>query len=159
MEAFFAAAGLGPEPFALDPADFRAAARPTGRTLKAVLLDQTVVAGVGNIYADEALHRAGLHPERRGNTVTAAEADRLREAVAAVLTAAIARPRLDDPRLRRRVRPARRLPGRAPGLRPDRRAVPHVRNRDCGRAGGRPVVTLLHRCQPLGKPKKGGRPA
>ncbi|HET6575177.1 MAG TPA: bifunctional DNA-formamidopyrimidine glycosylase/DNA-(apurinic or apyrimidinic site) lyase [Fimbriiglobus sp.] len=80
---------LGPEPAEIAPEAFRAALRRTGRPVKAVLLDQTVVAGVGNIYADEALHRAGLHPERRGKTVTAAEADRLREAVAAVIAAAI----------------------------------------------------------------------
>ena len=80
---------LGPEPGDLDPAAFRAALRRTVRTLKAVLLDQTVVAGVGNIYADEALHRSGLHPQRRGTTVTAAEADRLREAVTAVIAHAI----------------------------------------------------------------------
>jgi formamidopyrimidine-DNA glycosylase len=86
----FLAGRLGPEPTEIDPAAFRAALRRTGRTLKAVLLDQTVVAGVGNIYADESLHRAGLHPERRGRTVTDAEADRLREAIAAVIAAAVA---------------------------------------------------------------------
>jgi formamidopyrimidine-DNA glycosylase len=87
----FLAARLGPEPFDLEPAAFRTALRASRRTLKALLLDQTVVAGVGNIYADEALHRARLHPERRGASLTAAEADRLRDAVASVLTRAIAR--------------------------------------------------------------------
>jgi formamidopyrimidine-DNA glycosylase len=86
----FLADRLGPEPMEVDPAAFREALRRTGRTLKAVLLDQSVMAGVGNIYADEALHRAGLHPERRGRTVTDGEADRLREAVAAVIADAIA---------------------------------------------------------------------
>ncbi|HVK18847.1 MAG TPA: bifunctional DNA-formamidopyrimidine glycosylase/DNA-(apurinic or apyrimidinic site) lyase [Fimbriiglobus sp.] len=85
----FLADRLGPEPAEIDPVAFREALQRTGRTLKAVLLDQTVVAGVGNIYADEALFRAGLHPQRRGQTVTAAEADRLREAVAAVIADAI----------------------------------------------------------------------
>jgi formamidopyrimidine-DNA glycosylase len=85
----FLDARLGPEPFGLDPAYFRRALRETSRTLKAVLLDQTVVAGVGNIYADEACHRAGLHPGRRGRTVAGADADRLREAVEAVLLRAI----------------------------------------------------------------------
>jgi formamidopyrimidine-DNA glycosylase len=85
----FLADRLGPEPGEVDPAAFRDALQRTGRTLKAVLLDQTVVAGVGNIYADEALHRAGLHPERRGRAVTDAEADKLREAVAAVIADAI----------------------------------------------------------------------
>jgi formamidopyrimidine-DNA glycosylase len=81
---------LGPEPFGLDPVYFRSAVRKSSRSLKAILLDQTIVAGVGNIYADEACHRANLHPGRRGTTVSFAEADRLREAVEAVLTRAIA---------------------------------------------------------------------
>ncbi len=90
LDAHFAAAKLGPEPFGLDAAYFRDAVRRTARPLKAVLLDQTVVAGVGNIYADEALFRAGLHPGLKGNRVPPAAVDRLREAVEAVLTAAVA---------------------------------------------------------------------
>jgi len=89
VEAFFAEAGLGPEPFGLDPDRFRRAVRRSGRTLKAILLDQTVVAGVGNIYADEACFAARLHPRRKGKSLTGAEADRLREAVEAVLTRAV----------------------------------------------------------------------
>jgi formamidopyrimidine-DNA glycosylase len=87
----YLAGKLGPEPTEIDPAAFRDALRRTTRTLKAILLDQTVVAGVGNIYADEALHRAGLHPQQRGATVTPAEADRLRAAITAVIADAIAR--------------------------------------------------------------------
>ncbi|MDY3558562.1 bifunctional DNA-formamidopyrimidine glycosylase/DNA-(apurinic or apyrimidinic site) lyase [Gemmata sp. JC673] len=82
-------AELGPEPFGIDADYFRAAVGGTGRNLKAVLLDQTVVAGVGNIYADEACFRAKLHPGRPANTLTAAECDALREAVEAVLTRAV----------------------------------------------------------------------
>jgi formamidopyrimidine-DNA glycosylase len=91
VETFFAETGLGPEPFGLDPAHLHHAVRCTSRTLKAILLDQRVVAGVGNIYADEACFLARLHPRRRGNTLTYAEVDRLREAVEAVLTRAIER--------------------------------------------------------------------
>ena len=90
VEAFFADAGLGPEPFGLDVAAFRESVRGSARTLKAILLDQTVVAGVGNIYADEACSRAGLHPARRGDSLTPAECDALRVAIEAVLTTAIA---------------------------------------------------------------------
>jgi formamidopyrimidine-DNA glycosylase len=90
VDAFFEQVGLGPEPFGLDPDYFRAAVRKSARTLKAILLDQGVVAGVGNIYADEACFRAGLHPRRRGTSLTRADADRLREAVEAVLTTAVA---------------------------------------------------------------------
>src|SRR5439155_18638460 len=65
--------------------------RGTSRTLKAILLDQRVVAGVGNIYADEACFLAKLHPRRKGKSLTRAEADRLPEAIEAVLTRAIER--------------------------------------------------------------------
>lgn len=80
---------LGPEPFGVDADYFRACLRSTQRPLKAVLLDQTVLAGVGNIYADEACHRAGLHPARVGATLSVPEVDRLRLAVESVLRAAI----------------------------------------------------------------------
>ncbi|MBI4770678.1 MAG: DNA-formamidopyrimidine glycosylase [Chloroflexi bacterium] len=70
---------LGPEP--LDPG-FSAgqlgqmlAAR--SRALKPLLLDQRFLAGVGNIYADEALHRARLHPLRRSNSLSPGEVERL----------------------------------------------------------------------------------
>jgi formamidopyrimidine-DNA glycosylase len=89
VEAFFAETGLGPEPFGLDPGHFRRAVRGSSRTLKAILLDQTVVAGVGNIYADEACFLARLHPKRKGRSLTLAEADRLRGAIEAVLAKAI----------------------------------------------------------------------
>ncbi|HXG76106.1 MAG TPA: bifunctional DNA-formamidopyrimidine glycosylase/DNA-(apurinic or apyrimidinic site) lyase [Gaiellaceae bacterium] len=59
--------------------------------LKAVLLDQRVVAGLGNIYADEALWRARLHPLRPAGSVTPEEARRLVRAIRAALRAGIAR--------------------------------------------------------------------
>jgi formamidopyrimidine-DNA glycosylase len=91
LEAFFAARGLGPEPFDLPAAYWRQRLAATRRCLKAVLLDQGVVAGVGNIYADESLFRARLHPARPACDLDAAAADRLRRAVAAVLCRAIDR--------------------------------------------------------------------
>jgi formamidopyrimidine-DNA glycosylase len=57
--------------------------------IKALLLDQAVTAGVGNIYADEALFRAGIRPRRRARTLSRAEAARLAEAVRQVLRRAI----------------------------------------------------------------------
>lgn len=54
---------LGPEPLELDEAGFDRRLRGR-RAVKAALLDQRVVAGIGNIYADEALHRAGIDPRR-----------------------------------------------------------------------------------------------
>jgi formamidopyrimidine-DNA glycosylase len=65
----------------------RLAERLRGRSarLKSLLLDQGFVAGVGNIYADEALWRARLHPMRRADTLTPVEVARLHRAVRAVL--------------------------------------------------------------------------
>ncbi len=89
LETFFAASGLGPEPFGLDPAYWRGRLAATSRILKAVLLDQTVAAGVGNIYADEALFEARICPSRMASTLDAREADRLRRAIETVLNRAI----------------------------------------------------------------------
>jgi formamidopyrimidine-DNA glycosylase len=89
VQRFFGDAGLGPEPFDLGRGYWRRRLAATERALKAVLLDQRVVAGVGNIYADESLFTARLHPARTGREVGAAEAERLRKAVVAVLNRAI----------------------------------------------------------------------
>jgi formamidopyrimidine-DNA glycosylase len=85
----FLATRLGPEPWDLTPAAFRSALKNTRRAIKAVLLDQTVVAGVGNIYADEACFDARIDPRRLGCAVRPAEADRLLLAVRGVLDRAI----------------------------------------------------------------------
>jgi formamidopyrimidine-DNA glycosylase len=91
LDGFFLESGLGPEPFDLDPASWGERLAATDRSLKAVLLDQRVVAGVGNIYADESLFEARLHPARTGRSLTRAEAERLRRAVVTVLKRAIER--------------------------------------------------------------------
>ncbi len=91
LETFFTASGLGPEPFGLDTEYWNGRLKATSRILKAVLLDQTVVAGVGNIYADEALFEARLHPGRITSGLNAGEAERLRRAVETVLNRAIER--------------------------------------------------------------------
>jgi formamidopyrimidine-DNA glycosylase len=82
---------LGPEPFDLRTGTFRTALRMTSRCLKAVLLDQSIVAGVGNIYADESLFVARISPRKRACDASAAEADRLRRAIVRVLQHAIER--------------------------------------------------------------------
>jgi formamidopyrimidine-DNA glycosylase len=86
-------AKLGREP--LDPeltaAEFHTLITASQRALKPRLLDQTVIAGLGNIYTDEALHRAGLHPLRRAASLTPDETARLLEAIRVVLSAGIAR--------------------------------------------------------------------
>jgi formamidopyrimidine-DNA glycosylase len=90
-EHFFRQSALGPEPFLLDRTYWRRKLAQTDRCLKAVLLDQRVVAGVGNIYADESLFTAFLPPGQRGRQTEAVEADRLRSALAKVLRRAIDR--------------------------------------------------------------------
>ena len=77
----------GPEPLAPSFSWARLAARLKGRSarLKTLLLDQTFIAGVGNIYADEALWRARLHPLRAADTLTPEEVRRLHRAIRAVL--------------------------------------------------------------------------
>ena len=85
VDAHFKNSGLGPEPFDMDAVYWRACLAKTNRNLKAILLDQRVVAGVGNIYADEALFEARLAPTHLGKELTAQQADRLRRAVVKVL--------------------------------------------------------------------------
>ena len=82
---------LGPEPLAWDftPEVLASRLRRRRTSLKALLLDQTVLAGVGNIYADEALHLAGIHPLRTGADLTDEEVIRLHGAIREVLTASI----------------------------------------------------------------------
>jgi formamidopyrimidine-DNA glycosylase len=82
---------MGPEPLGPDFTPAALAAGLAGRAapLKAALLDQRLVAGLGNIYVCEALHRARLSPRRRAGSVGPAQAARLHEAVCAVLEEAI----------------------------------------------------------------------
>jgi len=87
-------ARMGPEP--LEPGfDAEALgaglARHPSMTLKAALLDQGVVAGIGNIYADEALWRAGLHPQRRCGAVRRPAVAALRDGIVTVLSDGVAR--------------------------------------------------------------------
>jgi formamidopyrimidine-DNA glycosylase len=81
-------AAIGPEPLEDDftPDIFRQRLQGRHRAIKALLLDQSFVAGVGNIYADEALLRAGIHPQRHADSLTIAEAERLYTTVRAALS-------------------------------------------------------------------------
>ena len=84
-------ATLGPEPLDAAYTDraFTVAMRGSGRAIKTTLMDQRKVAGVGNIYANEALWRARIRPTRRGAMLTHAECRRLFKEVRAVLTTAV----------------------------------------------------------------------
>ncbi|HXC74294.1 MAG TPA: bifunctional DNA-formamidopyrimidine glycosylase/DNA-(apurinic or apyrimidinic site) lyase [Sphingomicrobium sp.] len=81
---------LGPEPLDLDPRELQR--RLAGRTaaIKLLLLDQRIVAGLGNIYVCEALYRAGIHPKRAGGSVSLRRLQRLVAAIRDVLDEAIA---------------------------------------------------------------------
>jgi formamidopyrimidine-DNA glycosylase len=59
------------------------------RQIKPLLLDQHVIAGIGNIYCDEILHRAKIRPDRLANTLTRAEVRRLHDSITVILRAAI----------------------------------------------------------------------
>lgn len=84
---------LGPEPLsrAFTPQWLHAALHNKHRQLKPLLLDQTFLAGLGNIYTDEALHLAKLHPLAASDSVTASQAEALREAIRNVLKEGIRR--------------------------------------------------------------------
>lgn len=84
--------GIGPEPLgnAFNGPALESALAGKYTPIKAALLDQKVVAGVGNIYACEALHRSGIAPRRLALNVWGNRAERLAEAVKTVLTEAIA---------------------------------------------------------------------
>ena len=76
---------LGPEPFALTAAEFSALVSARSRLLKPLLLDQTLIAGIGNIYSDEALWEARLHPRRKSDSLAVQEAATLLRAIQRVL--------------------------------------------------------------------------
>lgn len=84
VDAALAAFAFGPEGTGGEAFDRPHLADRLGRrriAIKSALLDQRVVAGLGNIYVDEALHRARVHPGRPANSLSAAEVDALHEAI------------------------------------------------------------------------------
>lgn len=87
-----AIASMGPEPLSDEftvEALRQAAGRHAKTSIKASLLNQDVVAGIGNIYADESLFRAGINPARRVETLTAEEWERLHAAIREILSKAV----------------------------------------------------------------------
>lgn len=82
--------GMGPDALSVDRELFAGRLAGYRRQLKPLLLDQSFVAGIGNIYADESLHRAGLHPLRNCSGLLPAEVSRLHAAVISVLNEAVA---------------------------------------------------------------------
>jgi formamidopyrimidine-DNA glycosylase len=99
LDAYPALSKMGPEPLSpdLDANALARACRGKKVALKVALLDQRVVAGLGNIYASEALHHAGLSPLRKASTIATAQgepkpqASQLVKSIKSVLTSAIKR--------------------------------------------------------------------
>ncbi len=90
-EALDALAHYGPEPLETKPAELaERLKRKSTRLIKAALLDQTVIAGIGNIYADEALFRAGIRPTRRLDKLTDHERLELAKQIKKVLAESLA---------------------------------------------------------------------
>ena len=82
--------GPGAEPLQISAADFAKLFHRSKAPIKAALLNQKLLHGVGNIYADEALIRSGIRPRRRANSLTRTELNKLHVALRKVLKAAIA---------------------------------------------------------------------
>ncbi|MEO8681765.1 MAG: bifunctional DNA-formamidopyrimidine glycosylase/DNA-(apurinic or apyrimidinic site) lyase [Vicinamibacterales bacterium] len=99
VESYPALSAMGPEPLspAFAAASLARSCRGKKTSIKVTLLDQRVVAGLGNIYASEALHHARLSPLRRASTIATAtgkprrQAEQLAASIKAVLTSAIRR--------------------------------------------------------------------
>ena len=128
LDAYFASR-LGVEPLGgeLTPELLLELAAGRRAPLKSFLLNQERVAGIGNIYADEALFRAQLHPLSPAGSMRLEHAEELRDGIVDALEAGLAQRRLVDRRLPRRARRARLDAGRVPRPHARGRAVPALR--------------------------------
>jgi len=81
--------GLGPEPFDISPEQFKAMLALKKTKIKPLLMDQSFISGVGNLYAAESLFRAKVHPERPANSLSDTEKEVLLSAVNSTLKEAI----------------------------------------------------------------------
>ena len=82
-------APVGPEPLTLRPASLLKRLGATRRPVKNALLDQSLIAGLGNIYVDESLHAAGIHPLTPASSIPEADVRRLNRAIKTTLRRAI----------------------------------------------------------------------
>ena len=89
LAAWPAIGALGPEPLDLDARELKRGLAGRTAAIKLLLLDQGIVAGLGNIYVCEALYRAGIHPRRAGGSVSLDRLKRLVPAIHDVLAEAI----------------------------------------------------------------------
>lgn len=89
VDAYFIAKKLGPEPFGIDPEYLYKQIKKSTRAIKNILLDQSVVVGIGNIYADEILFETQIHPLTKGNKITKKDVANLVVVIESVLSSAI----------------------------------------------------------------------
>jgi formamidopyrimidine-DNA glycosylase len=85
----FADTGLGPEPLEMRAAQLARALAGTHRAIKTALMDQKLVAGLGNIYVDESLFSAGIHPQIPANEIPRHQITRLNRSIKRVLRRAL----------------------------------------------------------------------
>ncbi len=131
---------------------FAAILRSRSTALKSVLTDQDIIAGIGNIYADEILFAAGLRFDRPAESLSTIEIRRLHRAISEVLTEAIKHggSTLEDEQFRRPRRAARQLPAVPPGLQPRGPALLPVPPADTARNGARSLDVLLREVPGVG---------
>ena len=89
IDAFLQRKKIGPDGLAISLADLNARIRKKKALIKPVLLDQSIVAGLGNWIVDEVLFQAFIHPEQRADTLTEAQMSQLHQAIYLVLETAI----------------------------------------------------------------------
>ncbi|MCP4581833.1 MAG: bifunctional DNA-formamidopyrimidine glycosylase/DNA-(apurinic or apyrimidinic site) lyase [candidate division Zixibacteria bacterium] len=80
---------LGPEPFDITPAEFTDIVKRRSKSIKLILLDQEILAGLGNIYADESLYSAGIRPTLKPYRISRARLEILHGSIIEVLDVAI----------------------------------------------------------------------
>jgi formamidopyrimidine-DNA glycosylase len=131
-------AQLGPEPLDDDftPGVLARLLRGRKAPVKPVLLDQSIIAGIGNMYADEALFEAQIHPMNPAGELSPPEIERLFHAIRKVLLKAL---RLKGASVRNYIRP-----DGAPGTAHDEFNVAHGTGKDCPRCGG-PIERIVVR--------------
>lgn len=139
-EAFAEAHELGPDALAIDRSAFVSALQAHRGGTKCWLMDQSAIAGIGNVHSDEVLFQAGIHPKRRGRTLSTPESECLYDRMREVLEQAIAV----------RARPERLPEGYLLPLRGEPNACPRCGDslssiKACGR-----TAWLCPSCQPEG---------
>jgi len=90
MESYLSSGQLGPDAIAVDFETFYSRFRESSRPVKPALLDQTRIAGIGNLYASEILHHSLIHPENRCDRLSKAAWERIFQATQTILLQAIA---------------------------------------------------------------------